>query len=87
MNSKKLFLKVLFFAYAKEIVNKDSIKFKILPYKATTIKDILNELLISYPDLKKINFSVALNNEYVNDYNIVLKDKDVLSIIPPVSGG
>ncbi|MCX7870813.1 MAG: MoaD/ThiS family protein [bacterium] len=84
-SNKKISIKILFFAYAKEIVNKNYLNLKV--NNITNVKEVLEKLYIDYPDLKKINFSVALNNEYINDYEIILKNKDVISIIPPVSGG
>lgn len=85
LEKRNQYVKVLFFAQAKEIVNKSELNIKI-PRKST-VKDLIDILYTNYPGLKKIGFSIALNEEYLSDYNVVIKSKDVVAIIPPVSGG
>ena len=48
----------------------------------------LKEALISdYSELKNIHeFAIAVNETYADD-DLILKENDVIAIIPPVSGG
>jgi molybdopterin converting factor small subunit len=44
------------------------------------------QLLAKYPKLKNQKFSIAVNQKITSE-NIVLKDGDVIALIPPFSGG
>lgn len=78
-------IKTLFFGIAKDIAKENSL---ILELKENaTIQNLTRELINQYPEFSSIHeFSIALNEEYV-EYGAVLKDQDVVAIIPPVSGG
>ena len=54
----------------------------------TLVKDLLNILITLRPELKKIkkNLLFAINDNYC-DLHTKLKNKDILAIFPPVSGG
>lgn len=53
----------------------------------STIQRFKENLLNTYPQLENINsYAIAVNEEYASD-QIVLKENDVIAIIPPVSGG
>ena len=42
---------------------------------------------MKYPQLENINsYAIAVNESYATD-EIVLKENDVVAVIPPVSGG
>jgi len=76
---------LLFFGITRDLVAKNSIDFTI-PSKST-VKTFKNTLLKTFPKLQKHNnFSIAVNESYVQDFT-VLKENDVVAIIPPVSGG
>jgi len=83
--SKKISVKIIFFAKSKEITGKKYLNLK-LPQNSK-INDLINKLKELYPNLNDLNFSIAINNEYIYNYDIALRDKDIVSIIPPVSGG
>ena len=44
------------------------------------------ELLSLYPDLSDIDYAIAVNNQIVRK-NHPLKKNDVVSLLPPFSGG
>ena len=49
--------------------------------------DQLREKLLSqYPDLSGIDYAIAVNNQVVRG-NYRLQTKDVISLLPPFSGG
>ena len=78
-------IKTLFFGITRDIVNNGSIEFELS--KGMTIDKFQNFLLEKYSDLNDIeNYAFAVNEEYVtNEY--LIKEGDVIAIIPPVSGG
>ena len=81
-------MKIKYFAWIKEITNKDVEEMDSFEVKNL---DKLKIFVVSkYPDLKKhldqeiLRF--AVNQEYVED-NIDLKQEDEIAVFPPVSGG
>lgn len=76
-------VEVLFFAELQEKVGSE--KLLLDDAVGISIKDLRHKLLSSY-DLETHHAIVAVNEEYVQD-DTVLKDKDVVAFIPPVSGG
>ena len=59
--------------------------FSILPN--TTVSEFKMLIQEKYPQLSQINsYAIAVNENYAND-QILLKNNDVVAIIPPVSGG
>jgi len=78
-------IKILFFGITRDIIGKNSLEFKT--DDNTTIHNLKEHLLENYKKLNAFsNFSVAVNEEYV-DTDYLLKSNDVVAIIPPVSGG
>ncbi len=76
---------ILLFGILKDIVGKNSIELPI--EKDTSIINLKAGLLKDYKKLNKYsNFSVAVNEAYV-EANYILKSDDVVALIPPVSGG
>tara|TARA_B100001996_G_C18334812_1_gene467809 strand:+ start:89 stop:328 length:240 start_codon:yes stop_codon:yes gene_type:complete len=79
-------MKIIYFAWVKDITNKD---FEIMS-NISNINDLKKILSETYPKLKKhIDqniLRIAVNKEYViNDIN--LDQDDEIAIFPPVSGG
>ncbi|MCG1034936.1 MoaD/ThiS family protein [Polaribacter sargassicola] len=78
-------IQTLFFGITTDLVGVASLDLEIS--EATTIIDFKNYLKQKYPALDKIDsYAVAVNESYAAD-NLLLKENDVVAIIPPVSGG
>jgi molybdopterin converting factor subunit 1 len=76
---------VLFFGLAKDISKIGSAELEL--NNNSTVLILLQKLKYRYSGFASINdFSVAVNEEYV-EKEIILKENDVVAIIPPVSGG
>lgn len=85
----KINIKLLFFAKAREIVGAGEVEF-VLSGRNHSVKTLLDEVLFAYPALQPISSSLilAVNEEYISTSETVnLKDKDVVAIMPPLSGG
>lgn len=78
-------IQLLFFGVATDLVSKNSIIYEFKP--DGSVQSLKKELLLQYPKLKNIEeFAIAVNEEYAED-DLVIKENDVVAIIPPVSGG
>lgn len=79
-------VKVLYFSSIKDKLKKNSEEFEI--DKDITVEEFLNILAKKYPQIENnlSNVMIAVNEEYV-DKDYLLKNNDVVAIIPPVSGG
>ena len=78
-------IQLLFFGITTDLVGRNSQTYSIK--EGTSINDLKNILIADYPNLKNINeFAIAVNEEYANEV-VIIKEGDVVAIIPPVSGG
>ena len=76
---------VLFFGITTDLVGENSISMGL--QKPISVSELKTQLKNDFLNLKNINdFAIAVNEEYAND-TLVLKENDVVAIIPPVSGG
>lgn len=76
---------VLLFGIIRDLIGESTLKLDL--EKTTSIGQLKQDLLKKYNNLQQYsNFSIAVNEEYV-DLNYVLKPNDVVALIPPVSGG
>ena len=76
---------VLLFGIIRDVIGENTLKLDL--EKAILIGQLKQDLLKKYTNLQQYsNFSIAVNEEYV-DLNYVLQANDVVALIPPVSGG
>jgi len=78
-------IQVLFFGITTDLVNTSQLVFTINENASIlNFKFLLKE---KYPQLENINsYAIAVNESYATD-EFLLKENDVVAIIPPVSGG
>jgi molybdopterin converting factor subunit 1 len=78
-------IKLLLFGITTDLLETSSLEFEVS--NNTNIKDLKIQLLLKYPKLVNINsYAIAVNESYATD-DVVIKEYDVVAIIPPVSGG
>ena len=75
-------LKILFFGQLADITGTQEMEIM-------NVKDsdsLQNKLSDEFPEMKGLQFSVAVNKKTVTE-NTILKDGDIVAILPPFSGG
>lgn len=78
-------IKTLFFGITSDLVKASELE--IIIEENTIIKDFKEVLKRQFSGLEQINsYAIAVNEEYAQD-ELILKETDVVAIIPPVSGG
>lgn len=76
---------VLYFAQVREAtkVKKETLEIS----KNTSVTDLLSLIRTRYPELRNvIDFNTSVNYKLVNS-DVILRDKDEVALLPPVSGG
>lgn len=78
-------IQLLFFGITTDLVGASSLDLEIS--EATTVANFKNVLNEKFQQLENINsYAIAVNESYATD-DLLLKESDVVAIIPPVSGG
>ena len=78
-------LEVLFFGISSDIVGGGNISFSLS--QNSSVLYFKEQLQRQYPKLSQINsYAIAVNENYATNETL-LKENDVVAIIPPVSGG
>jgi molybdopterin converting factor subunit 1 len=78
-------IKILFFGITTDLVGASNLDFVLSD--ASKVFDFKNLLKKKHPQLKNLDaYTIAVNEVYAED-DLILKESDVVAIIPPVSGG
>jgi len=78
-------IKVLFFGITQDLVGNHTINLHL--ENSISVATLKIKLFKQFPNLNKFpHFAVAVNELYANEDTLV-NDKDIIAIIPPVSGG
>jgi molybdopterin synthase sulfur carrier subunit len=78
-------LEVLFFGISSDLVGEKNISFSLS--QNSSVLYFKEQLQRQYPKLSQINsYAIAVNKNYATNETL-LKENDVVAIIPPVSGG
>lgn len=78
-------INILAFGIAKDIIQTQKLAFEV--ENGATVGTLKSQLCTQFPDFQKLkSLAIAVNEEYQED-NFVLKERDEIVIIPPVSGG
>jgi len=80
-------ISVLYFAVLKERLGRSEESLNVPD--GNRVKDALDMLTGKYWDIAQLRgkFRVALNQEFIDDESVFLKDGDEIALIPPVAGG
>lgn len=78
-------INVLLFGITTDLLAKNSLEIEL---KAnSSVADFKLELQNQNPQLSELaSYAIAVNESYAND-ELILKEGDIIAIIPPVSGG
>lgn len=78
-------INVLLFGITTDLLAKNSLEMEL---KAnSSVADFKLELQNQNPQLSELaSYAIAVNESYAND-ELILKEGDIVAIIPPVSGG
>ncbi len=83
MESSKI--NIMYFGITHDIANAGEEAWEI--EEKMTVGDLKKKLEEKFPKFRELrSFAVAVNEEYASDEHL-LKDRDEVAIIPPVSGG
>ena len=78
-------IKVLFFGITQDLIGNHTIDLNI--NNIISVAEFKTKLFEQFTNLNKFpNFAVAVNEQYANEDTLV-NDKDIVAVIPPVSGG
>lgn len=78
---------VLYFAVLKERLGRSEEPLSVPD--GNRVKDAIDMLCTKYWDVAQLRgkFRIAINEEFIDDESIYLKDGDTMALVPPVAGG
>ena len=78
---------VLYFAVLKERLGRSEEPLSVPD--GNRVKDAIDLLCTKYWDVAQLRgkFRIAINEEFIDDESIYLKDGDTMALVPPVAGG
>ena len=76
---------VKYFGIIADITQKKEEVF-YLEEELNTIKNIKSKVEIKYPKILVINYSVAVNQKFLQN-DVLLKNNDIIALLPPFAGG
>jgi molybdopterin converting factor subunit 1 len=78
-------IQLLFFGITTDLVGEQQMQFQLT--ENASVNNLKTVLISQFPALKNLHeFAIAVNESYVNN-DFIIKNGDVVAIIPPVSGG
>lgn len=78
-------IQLLAFGIARDLLTTSSIELEVP--NGSTVLNFKEFLANQFPSISSIqSFAIAVNEEYAQD-SLIIQEKDVIAIIPPVSGG
>lgn len=85
--SRKIRVKVLYFAYVREVAGTSNEEFMLT--EPAYIADIFSKVTAAHPRIAQLNevIKIALNRKIILQRRTVLNDGDEVALIPPVTGG
>jgi molybdopterin synthase sulfur carrier subunit len=78
-------IQLLFFGITQDLV--DTHQMEINLDESISVASLKATIFQQFPNLKRFpNFEIAVNEQYATDDKMI-HDRDIVAIIPPVSGG
>jgi molybdopterin synthase sulfur carrier subunit len=77
-------IKVLLFAGLQEKAGKAEVS---VDRDSISVTELIEEMRANEPELELSNVMVAVNEEFVNQPDQIVKSGDTVALLPPVSGG
>lgn len=78
-----MILNLKYFGMIAEATSKEN---EVVNFDKSTTNDLIDELVKEYPNIKNLNYKIAVNQSIVAD-NYELKENDEIAILPPFAGG
>lgn len=78
-----MILNLKYFGMIAEATSKEN---EVVNFDKSTTNDLIDVLVKEYPNIKNLNYKIAVNQSIVAD-NYELKENDEIAILPPFAGG
>lgn len=76
-------IKILYFGMIAEAMGKSEIEIEL---SFNNIAGLKQYMLTINPNISKYSFKFAVNNDLIED-NYIIKNGDVIAVLPPFAGG